>query len=219
MPTRLCQKIRHALETTPGLTQRGLARRMGLNPAAVNRMLYGRRNIMAEEIPVIESYLGISLDVGLTQNRPEQEYRQGASSPPKGFSDAPPARELEDSVASYVPVRAAPLLAPDAPAMPPIGWALRHPAQLGVRNAFAFYVPSDDMEPRYFRGELLYLHPHRPPETARDCVLALADGTTIVRRIAGTGAKCLRVLQFNPVLEKDILEKDIAAVYAVVGKG
>lgn len=60
---RIHDRIRHVLETTPGLTQRGLAEHMGLNPAAVNRMLYGRRNIMAEEIAIIENYIGQKLDL------------------------------------------------------------------------------------------------------------------------------------------------------------
>ena len=63
MNHRIYEKIREILETTPGLTQKGLAERMGLNPAAVNRMLYGRRNIMAEEIPMIEDYLGVRLEL------------------------------------------------------------------------------------------------------------------------------------------------------------
>lgn len=83
MNMRLHEKIRHHLETTPGLTQRGLAERMGVNPAAVNRMLYGRRNIMADELPVIEDYLGVALDVG----RGAAEYQQSTRGAVRGFSD------------------------------------------------------------------------------------------------------------------------------------
>ncbi len=74
MSTRLHEKIRILLETTPGLTQRGLADVMGLDPAAVNRMLYGRRGIQAEEIPVIEAYLGQALD--LAPSRGVSDVRQ-----------------------------------------------------------------------------------------------------------------------------------------------
>src|SRR5687768_17180277 len=102
---QLHEKIRQIMESKPGLTQKGLAQRMGVNPAAVNRMLYGRRNIMAEEIPVIESYLGTSLDVGFTPGRADPEYRQPAYSTRKGFSDVT-ARGFEGESLSYVPVRA-----------------------------------------------------------------------------------------------------------------
>ena len=45
MMSRIHERIRHFLETTPGLTQRGLAEHMGLNPAQVNRMIHGQRKI------------------------------------------------------------------------------------------------------------------------------------------------------------------------------
>lgn len=208
----LHKKIRHILETTPGLTQRGLAQCMGLNPAAVNRMLYGRRNIMAEEIPVIQRYLGVSLDVGLVAEKADPEYRQAARVS-RGFSDVG-GRGIGEENASYVPVYAAPL-----PSTAAVDWAARHPAQFGVPDAFAFYVVEEDMEPRYFRGELVYLHPHRPPETSKDCVIALKDGSAVVRRLADSRGKNIRVLQFNPRKEKEIPEKDIAAIYAIVGRG
>ena len=81
---RIHDRIRHILETVPGLTQRGLAECMGLNPAAVNRMLYGRRNIMAEEIPIIEAYLGRKLDIHTTS-----AAQESAASSRRGFSDTP----------------------------------------------------------------------------------------------------------------------------------
>ena len=50
--------IKSVIDTTQGLTQKGLAKAMGLNPAAVNRMLHGARAIKVDEVPVIEEYLG-----------------------------------------------------------------------------------------------------------------------------------------------------------------
>lgn len=50
--------IRQALQS-PGKSQRGLARAMGLDPAAVNRMLKGERQIKAHELTAIREYLGL----------------------------------------------------------------------------------------------------------------------------------------------------------------
>lgn len=56
----LIDTLRQALQT-PGKSQRGLARAMGLDPAAVNRMLKGERQIKAHELTAIRDYLGLAM--------------------------------------------------------------------------------------------------------------------------------------------------------------
>lgn len=209
MSQKLHDKIRAAIENTPGLTQRGLAQSMGLNPAAVNRMLYGQRNIMAEEIPVIERYIGVKLGIGSNAN---VEYPQRGGAGQKGFSDASSTAAL-DGQGTLVPVFG-PALLQDKP----VDWVARHPAQNGARDAMAWYAPDDSMEPRYYRGELVYLHPHRPPQPGRDVVFVTKGGDVLLRRILSASRGVFRVLQFAPRKESDIAEKDISAVYAVVGR-
>src|SRR4051812_11166018 len=97
--SRLHEKIRDILEKRPDLTQKGLAERMGLNPAAVNRMLYGQRKIMAEEIPVIESYLGAPLPLSAAN----AEYRQGEKTR-GGFSESAKASSLSFDAAPAPPI-------------------------------------------------------------------------------------------------------------------
>lgn len=194
MNNRLHDKIRAALESVPGLTQKGLAERMGLNPAAVNRMLYGQRNIMAEEIPVIEDYLGIRL--ALSEK-----------------SGAVPEIRQDNNLPTPVPVYKS------SGGGKAVDWVARHPAQTGIANAFAVYVASDAMEPRYFQGELVYIHPGRPPETNRDCLVILKSGIMQVRRFLRQDAESLHVAQFHPPQEETFSAKDVGAVYAVVGRG
>lgn len=207
MTQKLHDKIRSVIENTPGLTQRGLAQSMGLNPAAVNRMLYGQRNIMAEEIPVIERYIGVKLGVGAH----DVEYPERGGAGQKGFSDASAA--ALDGHGTLVPV-----FGPTLTADKPVDWVARHPAQNGARDAIGWYTPDDDMEPRYFRGELVYLHPHRPPQPGRDFVFVMKNGDVRLRRILSAARGVFRVLQFAPNKESDIAEKDVSAVYAVVGR-
>ena len=227
MTHRIHDQIRKILETTTGLTQKGLAERMGINPAAVNRMLYGRRNIMAEEIPMIEDYLGIRLDLSATSASANIEYRQEQriSSPlRRGFSDVPIVpwlSSLENEV--KIPVygvtagKSQKELIFSADNI--VDWVLRHPAQSGIDTAFAIYVFSDTMEPRYFQGELVYIHPGRPPEINRDCAIEMKNGHIYVERLLHRSEDKIRVLQFNPPEEKDISRDEIKAVYAVVGRG
>ncbi len=207
---RLHEKIRQILDSSRHLTQRGLAERMGLDPAAVNRMLNGRRGIMAEEIPVIEAYLGQRLDLGadaLPASRP-----RGLSDVPQADMTMPAPPALPDAM-SPVPVRD--VQGGDAA----IDWTARHPAQAGIRQAFALYMPDDSMSPRYFAGEIIYVHPHRPAVPAQDVVLVTHAGAFSVCRLLSADAQAVRVQTFNPASETWVARSEIAAVYAVVGRG
>ena len=210
---RLHEKIRSILENTPGLTQRGLAEHMGLNPAAVNRMLHGNRNIKAEEIPLIEEYLGVKISLSSSDNYFYQQ-KQPASAR-RGFSDVAQARLHPDAHAqSQIPVYGGPL-----PKKNIMDWVARHPAQSDLVDAFAVYVPDDAMEPRYLRGELVYLHPHRPAELQKDCLIDLHTDETMLRRLVSQTAETVSVTEFSSTQEKKIPRKNIRAIYAVIGRG
>lgn len=190
--TRLHDKIREALENNPGLTQRGLAARMGLDPAAVNRMLYGRRGIMAEEIPIIEDYLGQKLT--LPPAAPTTPQAIPESLPPL------PVRSMRGDSA-------------------PIDWVARHPAQAGIHAAFALYAEDESMAPRYLRGETVYVHPHRPPAPPQDVVLLAPSGVMTLCRLLDNAGDALRVAFFNPPREEILPRAGYTAIYAVVGRG
>ena len=213
LTVKIHDKIRHLLETTPGLTQRGLAERMGLNPAAVNRMLYGRRNIMADEIPVIEDYLGVALDIRAAPDTGELPPRLPR---PRGFSDAGVQAVLSPSM---------PVSLPPVPVFATrhgseiVDWAARHPLQAGVRDAYALFVRDEDMQPRYFRGETIYVHPARPPMTGSDCVIEMKDGRVLLRRLALKTDTALTVQQFHPARLSEIEMRDVEKIHAIIGRG
>jgi phage repressor protein C with HTH and peptisase S24 domain len=214
---RIHDKIRSVIENTKGLTQKGLAAKMGLNPAAINRMLYGDRNIKAEEIPIIEDYLGIKLDlVNPDGKKPAKK---------QGFSDGAPT-PLDPP--TLVPVYGYAAGSDHADAKSGglnlangevIDWVPRHPGQIGIKDAFAIYVFSDSMEPRYYRGELVYIHTGRPPEAGKDCIIEMMNGDAYIKRLVKVGGGKIKVLQYNPEQEKEFIIKDIKAIYMVVGRG
>jgi len=224
MPQRLHEKIRDILSATPGLTQRGLAEAMGLDPAAVNRMLYGRRGIMAEEIPVIEAYLGQSLHVAA--GGPFAPQRQSLR---RGLSDAGAQVPLsETGGAAYAgPPQAGAASLPVIPVYAfgdilrktPLDYVPRHPQQTGIADAFAYYVPDDAHAPRYFAGEIVYVHPSRPPLPARDCVVVRRDAGVEIARLLSQAEGSIRVQDFTGAAEKDIPRQNISALYSVVGRG
>lgn len=217
-PMKMHEKIRHIIETTPGLTQKGLAEQMGLNPAAINRMLYGRRHIMVDEVPVIENYLGVTL----SQDPVHLTYHQDSAQRRRGFSDQP-AAALEMPVKSWGDMMVPVLGTVDGQLSlgerKIIDWAPRHPAQIGINDAFALYAADAAMEPRYMPGELVYVHPGRMPEKGKDCLVIPKDGPALVRRFAGQTEKNWRVAQFNPARETNLPVKDIRTIMAVIGRG
>ncbi len=216
---RLHEKIRQIIETTHGLTQKGLAERMGLNPAAVNRMLYGRRHIMAEEVPIIENYLGVSLDTHALHAAPD--HASARSLPAKDATgDGKQALRFQEDV--MIPVFGG---APGGEAgfgldeKNIVDWMPRHPSQFGLKDAFAVYMPGEEMEPRYMQGELAYVHPGRVPERGRDCLVVLKTGEAFIRRYMGQTEKAVRVLTFNPEKEYSLAKTDVKTIYTIIGRG
>lgn len=217
-PTRLHTLIRETLENSPHLTQRGLAERMGVNPAAVNRMLNGQRRIVADEIPIIEAYLGIRLDLQYLQEAPKPGTRRAPDGPAAGkpfeapvpvYGYAAGSDDVGKKGSSGLNLANGDI----------VDWVARHPALNGIKDAFGIYVFSDSMEPRYFRGELIYVHPGRPPEVNKDCVIEMKNGDAFVKRLVKLGDAKIRVRQFNPPLETDVPLKDVQALYSVIGRG
>ena len=226
--TRIHEKIRQIIETTRGLTQKGLAEHLGMNPAAVNRMLHGQRNIRAEEIPLIEEYIRTRLDLSspgpsantkYNQDERGQVLRKLSDVPLQPLAPAATDATLQQLVPVYGYAAGSLQKGLNLANGEVVDWVTRHPAQLGTGNAFAVYVFSDSMEPRYFRGELVYVHPGRPPETGRDCIIEMNNGDAYIKRYLRQTDDKIRVAQFNPPEEKEIAKSDIKAIYAVVGRG
>jgi len=225
MAQRIHDKIREILENTPGLTQKGLADYMGMNPAAVNRMLHGSRNIKAEEIPLIEQYIGTRLDLSAAATADYHQDARGQAL--RKLSDIP-LQPIARATAANSAAQMVPVYGYAAGSLQQglnlsngevVDWVTRHPAQIGINNAFAIYVFSDSMEPRYFRGELVYVHPGRPPEANRDCIIEMKNGDAYIKRYVRQSEEKIRVAQLNPPQEKEIPKADIKAIYAVVGRG
>ena len=84
---------------------------------------------------------------------------------------------------------------------------------------FALYVFSDSMEPRYYRGELIYVHRNRPVHNNRDCVIRMKNGDAHIKQLVRMTEDKIRVRQFNPPAEKDIPLGDVEAVYPVIFRG
>lgn len=194
---KLYEWIRDTIKTTPGLTQKGLAEAVGMNPATVNRMLYGRRHIRAEEVPLIENYLGATY--GLKAEEKESRANAALSVPQQNLI---PVYQGTAGAGGDI-----------------VDWVERHPMQKSCKDAYAFYVASGAYEPRYYSGELVYIHPGKPPAMAQDCLVRRTDGVESLYRYMGQSAQEVTLADLQNGKPVTLPRKDVRALAAVVGRG
>ena len=95
----------------------------------------------------------------------------------------------------------------------------------GAPHAYAVYAVGSSMEPRYYAGELVFVHPGKPV-TAGSFVLVQIrpehEGDTpkaVVKRLIKRTASKTVLEQFNPAKKFDIRNDDIVSIHRVVGSG
>jgi transcriptional regulator with XRE-family HTH domain len=99
------------------------------------------------------------------------------------------------------------------------------PPQLeGVAEARAVYVRGRSMEPRYYPGEIVYLHPLRPPNPGDFVFLTLkepgfAAAVGYIRQYVGQDLVHIRALALNPKREHLVAKEDLVGMATIVGSG
>ncbi|MCP4384887.1 MAG: helix-turn-helix transcriptional regulator [Hyphomicrobiales bacterium] len=98
------------------------------------------------------------------------------------------------------------------------------PALSQVSDAYAVFVSGDSMEPRYFDGELLYVHPHRRPRRGDFVVAQIQLGENgprmaFIKRFERWNSEELIIEQYNPVTELKFSTSQVVSVHVVVGTG
>ncbi|MDB5582801.1 MAG: putative phage repressor [Bradyrhizobium sp.] len=58
-----------------------------------------------------------------------------------------------------------------------IDYVRRPPALMGARDVYALYVEGSSMEPQFFPGDLLYIHPHKPARVGDPVVIQSKVGS------------------------------------------
>lgn len=98
------------------------------------------------------------------------------------------------------------------------------PASLaGVANAYGVYVVGGSMEPRYFPGELVLIHPGKPVTLGAFVLVQRKpkqDGDpplAVIKRLIRRTASKITLEQFNPAKSFDIRSDDIVSIHRVVG--
>lgn len=103
----------------------------------------------------------------------------------------------------------------------PIEYVKRPEPLMSVRGAFGFYLVGDSMSPKYEHGDLLLVHPTRPP-SRRDGVLVIKKGDVashdaLVKLFIGWKDDGVLLEQLNPPLQFTIPREAIHGLHQIVG--
>lgn len=204
-PERI-RELREAL----GLSQSGLARRVGVTPQALQQLEDGKvrdpRYIvaLAEILGVPPAALGRDGATGAAR----QSYRI----------------QHEQLGRKDLPVYASAQGGPDGSMVfsyDPIEWRERPSILENVPDAFAMYVVNDSMEPRYRQGDLLLVHPRRPVRPGNDvlCVRVSEnrEHLAMIKQLVRMNTKEIVLQQFNPKKEIIVSRRDLASLHRVLG--
>lgn len=106
----------------------------------------------------------------------------------------------------------------------PIEWVKRPDPLINVPKAFGFFVVGDSMQPRYEPGDMLLVHPTKPPKR-NDYVLVILQGETrgeedaaLVKRFNGWKEDLLLLEQLNPPMQLEPIPRQrIRGIHTIVG--
>lgn len=204
-----------------GLTLEQLARATGTTAAQISKLEKGERRLTVDWIARLAPALGIALADLLPPV---------ASSPQPRRVEAPTALPGGDAVfvghaaiggpRDYIPVRSAGRGGDEQEmflADGPIDYVRCPPSLAQVRDAYAIYVVGDSMQPRFRPGQILHVHPFRPPQPGSGVVVTKTNGAVLIKEFVRQDRFVLQLRQYNPAESLDYAAAEVAAVHTVVG--
>ncbi len=222
-----------------GKTGQGLANALGINKSRIYEIIGGRRGVKANEIQTISNYLEMT-------ERDVIALLSGASVPAmqdssQGGLMVQPPRTMSRYASAFIPdVKDMPPPSTMPLDVPVYGTAVggvdsdfemngeiidrvRRPSGLtNARNAFALYVVGNSMTPRFDEGDLVFVHPGRPPVPGSDVVVELHAqdefGRTkaLLKSYRGKTPTKLLLSQLNPVSDIEIPLNEVKQILRVL---
>jgi len=103
-----------------------------------------------------------------------------------------------------------------------VDYIRRPPSLMKIRNAFGVYVSGDSMSPRFDHGDLVFVHPGRPPQPGNDVIIELhgehgTPGSCYLKRLVRRTKDKVILAQFNPPRDDIIIETQrIKTIYRIL---
>ncbi len=102
----------------------------------------------------------------------------------------------------------------------PIATTFRHPAQIGMKGAFALHVLGIAAQPRYNAGELVYALNTLSPIANQDVIILLKSNQAIIRKYIKTdySSRQVECLQYANNQTEQISLDEIGEIWPIVGR-
>lgn len=208
-------------------TQTGLGNLLGLSSTQVWRILHGKRQIKATELPKMASFLEMS-ETDVISKLGGKDPGQGGMAlreEPAAFKAGPPPASFtpSDAPKMKIPVLGTALGGPDGFSVD-AGQIVEYvpaPQYLdGVFDAYAVYVAGTSMMPRFKPGEILFVHPHLPPSKGDDVIVQLQSNGDIhglVKTYKGRNTTHTICEQYDPAETLTFKNDKVKSIHVVVG--
>lgn len=211
-----------------GLTDTGLARLVDKAQAQIWRLRTGNRPLTKAWAELLAPHLAVSpQDLLFDTSEPGAPPARVPRDDPPALPSRPLRRidwpEFSDE---RLPVLGKAVGGSDGKFMfngEPIEYVMRPPALRNVREAYCVYVDGESMEPRYFAGELVYVHTGRPPRAREFVVVELHPdqqgdpASGYVKQFQRWTGEYLVLSQLNPVKEIKIPKARVKGLHPIVG--
>ncbi|WP_313194629.1 S24 family peptidase [Shinella zoogloeoides] len=103
----------------------------------------------------------------------------------------------------------------------PIDWVRRPQGLMGAKDVYSVFVEGNSMEPQYFPGDLIFVHPHRPPRIGDAVIVQCQNGSEDhVEATLGImhkrTAEMLIIRKHNPSAEVSLKRDRIISLHKVL---
>lgn len=211
------------------LTQNALARMLGVDQSTLGHWERGRGSPGREHVRKLEVILGVTAD-WITYGR-EPGPVASSSRLEIGVVNPPPRPTLEAMVdfSKAIPTEDGPRDLPvfgsvkggfdgsEIDYHDPVEWIQRPPALMNVNKACACYVINDSMEPRYFEGEMVLVHPSKPVRAGDFVVVEISGHRGMVKRFRRKTDTFVELEQYNPPEVVKLPRSEVVGIHLIIG--
>lgn len=204
------------LRQASGMTQRAVAKSLGVSPGNYNEMESGKRPLPAHHIPKLSELFSVSprhLIAGLESRRLEK-LRNVLSSHTVQNND-----ELSNQLAVYGLDHTSAVSILNLRDTTQMRHITRPDFLKAIPHSFIWILDHDALSPRYGIGDVLVVDPQTMPALQQDCVVQDDTGAVYVRRYAGsTDDYHFFIEQLTPKRTIRVKRPVIDGIYAIIGR-